>query len=454
MLTKSIPVLNDENYLQWRERMKAFLTTRRLWEAVRGFRDEDGELIPEADWSETQRNKDEEAQIVLLQGVEDQFVGDIKNEVTAGGRWKALETLHCDYSSVDVATLFGEMYVVRKESTMTMRQYISKLEGIMDKISEAGVRLPDDVKAALLLPGLPRKKYESLINQFRVEDKTLTFLNVKSRLIKFGKQEEISKARTQQEEASAQLVRSEQQPLARKKTEDRSPRRFESSSGSSFRTPLKCFRCGEIGHGVRECRNELKCFKCKKSGHISTKCPEGEPSKESASAKIVSGQENILQDTVKKAQCMVMNAEVRREAKYLDSCASHHMCPFKEWFVDLGPSAVKEVNQGDSTGLKVEGEGKVVIKMASGWDITFENVLYVPRLGSTLISVGVLTKRGFRLAFAGDEGLVLSRDGKEVMFKAISVGGIYRIQTVEGHGDFEEETANGAVFRVESEVNL
>lgn len=205
MMTKTIPILNETNYLTWRESMKAFLITRKLWEAIQGFPNEDGEATDFDEFTAAEKQKDEEAQIVILQGVEDQLLADIAKQKTARDRWLALEKVHCDYSSVDVASLFYEISVSRKDATTTMRQYTGKLEETMEKIVDAGVDFPDGVRAALLLPGLPRKKYEGLISQFRVEDKTLSYLHVKSRLIRFAKQEEIGKARTQ-EEATAHLI--------------------------------------------------------------------------------------------------------------------------------------------------------------------------------------------------------------------------------------------------------
>lgn len=41
--------------------------------------------------------------------------------------------------------------------------------------------------------------------------------------------------------------------------------------------PFKCWNCGEVGHGSRDCRKPkiFKCYQCGKQGHRKFECPEG-----------------------------------------------------------------------------------------------------------------------------------------------------------------------------------
>ncbi|CAL2270393.1 unnamed protein product [Prunus armeniaca] len=68
---------------------------------------------------------------------------------------------------------------------------------------------------------------------------------------------------------------------------------------------------------------------------------------------------------------------------------------------------------GNSLASKVEGQGKVVLKMTSSTELTLNQVLHVPDIRKNLVSRALLSKNGFRLVFEVDK-FVLTKNGMYV----------------------------------------
>jgi transposase InsO family protein len=101
-----------------------------------------------------------------------------------------------------------------------------------------------------------------------------------------------------------------------------------------------------------------------------------------------------------------------------DSGASQHMCPNKLWFHSLTPlSPTVNVYLGDNTALEATGVGQLIVlmRLPSGKaTTTVNNVLFVPKLMVTLISLSVVAKTcntlvtdtGIEVYYRGDNSLI------------------------------------------------
>ncbi|CAL9006155.1 unnamed protein product [Prunus brigantina] len=68
---------------------------------------------------------------------------------------------------------------------------------------------------------------------------------------------------------------------------------------------------------------------------------------------------------------------------------------------------------GNSSTSKIHGQGKIFLKMASGKEVTLNNVLHVPEIRKNLVSGSLLSKNGFKLVFEYDK-FVLTKNGMYV----------------------------------------
>ena len=99
---------------------------------------------------------------------------------------------------------------------------------------------------------------------------------------------------------------------------------------------------------------------------------------------------------------------------WIDSGATHHVCSDKKTFSTFDPIETGEkVFIGNSTTSTIKGQGKVVLKMTYGKEVTLTNVLYVPEIHKNLVYGSLLNNHGFQMVFKQDK-FVLSKSGMYV----------------------------------------
>ncbi|XP_019234036.1 PREDICTED: uncharacterized protein LOC109214556 [Nicotiana attenuata] len=86
-----------------------------------------------------------------------------------------------------------------------------------------------------------------------------------------------------------------------------------------------------------------------------------------------------------------------------------HNCG-KELFTSYAPAGPDEtVFMANSATAKIEGTGKVALKMTSGKIVTLKDVLHVPEMRKNLVSTSLLVKNGFKCVFVSDK-VVISKN--------------------------------------------
>ena len=91
-----------------------------------------------------------------------------------------------------------------------------------------------------------------------------------------------------------------------------------------------------------------------------------------------------------------------------------HVCSDKKMFssnhsIDNG----EQLFMGNSFSSKVERQGKVVLKMTSGKELTLNDVLHVPEIRKNLVSGSLLSKKGLKLVFVS-YNFILTKNGMYV----------------------------------------
>ncbi|GJR56705.1 hypothetical protein Tco_1407226 [Tanacetum coccineum] len=83
---------------------------------------------------------------------------------------------------------------------------------------------------------------------------------------------------------------------------------------------------------------------------------------------------------------------------WYDTGCTKHICNSRRMFVSYQKvNELEPMFMGNGTSSKIEGKGKVILKLTSGKDLVLSNVLHVPNITKNLISGPILSNKGFKL---------------------------------------------------------
>jgi hypothetical protein len=142
----------------------------------------------------------------------------------------------------------------------------------------------------------------------------------------------------------------------------------------------KCWKCGKIGHYKKYCKS-------KKVDN-----PKGSDSNSSTEAKTSTeeGGDVYLEFT---------STHADRDVWLIDSGASYHMTPHREWFSKYEKYDGVDVFLGDDSKTKILGRGRVKLLLKDGRIRNLPRVLHIPKLAWSLISVSKLDDAGVDTIF-------------------------------------------------------
>uniref|UniRef100_A0A2N9GX20 CCHC-type domain-containing protein n=1 Tax=Fagus sylvatica TaxID=28930 RepID=A0A2N9GX20_FAGSY len=173
----------------------------------------------------------------------------------------------------------------------------------------------------------------------------------------------------------------------------------DTKGGHAKRFKGKCFICDKPGHRAKDCR--------KRNDQGNKKTFQANISEVGTLSKDVS-------DINLSAIVSEVNLVGDTKEWWVDTGATRHICSDKNMFskynsVEHG----EQLFMGNSSTARVEGKGKVILKMTSGKELTLNDVLHVPDIRKNLVSGSLLSKNGFKLVFESDK-FILTKSGTYV----------------------------------------
>ncbi|XP_019447306.1 PREDICTED: uncharacterized protein LOC109350530 [Lupinus angustifolius] len=158
---------------------------------------------------------------------------------------------------------------------------------------------------------------------------------------------------------------------------------------------IQCFRCKIFGHYASECINKF----VSGGGDVEAKLAQENESDEDQVLLMVTTENDITKD----------------DCWYLDTGCFNHMTGHKEWFISLDETSKSKVKFADHSCIEAEGICDISIQRRDGNHSCIQNVLYVPKMRSNLLSLGQLLEKGYTMlmehrklkVFDGDKNLIL-----------------------------------------------
>jgi len=120
------------------------------------------------------------------------------------------------------------------------------------------------------------------------------------------------------------------------------------------------------------------------------------------------------------------STHVDHEAWLIDSGASFHFTPHREWFYEYEKYDGGDVFLGDDRKARIIGHGKVKLKLQGGRVRTLLGVLHIPALARNLISISKLDDAGVKTVFEKDTCKTVR--GALVLMRRVRTGTLYKLQ--------------------------
>ena len=143
----------------------------------------------------------------------------------------------------------------------------------------------------------------------------------------------------------------------------------------------------------------MVCWKCEKEWHYKRDYKSKAPYKGKVYYDAPSAEAKTTSDEGGDVYLASSSTHVDHEAWLINSGASFHFTPHREWFCKYEKYDGGDVFLGDDRKARIVGRGKVKLKLQGGRVTTLPGVLHILALARNLISISKLDDVGVKTVF-------------------------------------------------------
>ncbi|KAJ4705295.1 Retrovirus-related Pol polyprotein from transposon TNT 1-94 [Melia azedarach] len=338
---------------------------------------------------------EEKAQSTIMLCLADDIITEVAEKETAQGLWVKLEGLYMTKSLTNKLLLKQRLFSLRMQEGMPLRDHLDQLNTILLELRNIDVKVEDEDAALILLVSLPLS-YENFVQSFIVGKDTVSLEEVRSSL--HTRELRHKATGTGADNQAAGLVASGSYGHG-------------NSGKKKFKKP--------VSKGPKP--NDV-CNYCKEKGHWKSDCPKKKRQQDTPTGTAAVADTNSEEDIALVADEHTDHNDVW----ILDSRASYHICPRREWFTTYEQVDGGNISMANSSVCKAVGIGSVKIRTHDGKFCTLNDVRHVPLMTKNMISLSMLDNKGF--SFQGEGGVLHVCKGSNVVLKGVKRGTLYFLQ--------------------------
>ena len=393
---------NGTYFKRWQRKMLFYLTTLNLAHFLR----EDALALKENEADkqvvaavEAWKHADFLCRNYILNGLDNTLYNVYCALNTARELWESFDKKYKTRDTGLKKFVVGKFLDYKMLYSKTVISQVQDLYVILHDIHAKGMSLSESFQVTAIIEKLPPlwKEFKNYLKHKRKE-KRLKDLIVRLRI------EEDNRA--SEKKASKVIMESKANVVEQGQASHNNKKRKHNGNGPK-QGPTKKF--------------QGKCYVCNKQRHRAkdyhSRKDQGNPKKKRPQANVTEV-DGLLGDVLN-MNLLVIVSKVNfigsnTKEWWVDTGATRHVCSDKKMFssyhsIDNG----EQLFMSNSSSSKVEGLGKVVLKMTPGKELTLNDVLHVPEIRKNLVSGSLLSKKGFKLVFVSDN-FILTKNGMYV----------------------------------------
>ena len=370
----------------WYTRIQAMLEDKDLYH-----------IINDPNWDQHAEDEKRKVSSIIIQSLADKPLRTVLNHVK--NPYVMMQKLRERYASSNMTSRMTLLFQLMnlKYKGGDMGDYVDTYSAILDRLESMDGKLPDELAVVLFLFSMDGR-FDNTIAAIRQKDTFITWDDVTTRLI-----EEYRRYKTSTRPGGA-FTANETYETSRK----------------DIKTYPPCETC-KRNHpgGKKNCwwnpdnpNNRLK-------GASNTKHNQRSKS-------------TMHKVHAKPASLCGFHTACKRDEFLVDSGASTHMFSRKEFFSHLEPMDLQSISLGDNRIVTSIERGSVALEVADQNQrrriLLLTDVLYVPDLGTSLISCSSLGKKGVNMTFTNNKcSLIDTIENNETITVAYCKDGLYWI---------------------------